>query len=241
MELYLYNLQYYIILFSIMFLFLLIIIGIFNFDYVEFGRPEYPTVSDIIARVPVATVIYGLIVSTYAFSKVLMLFFYIITKRKYKNIIVVFNIIHVTGFLLVGMIYLTKMYTLHYVIASITFGSAVVRSWFMYWSRMYYSKNTPDEYTYIDTTELNMNFMYVLSMTLLLFIMSIEIHGFCEVIFIIFVLTENVFQIFDYRNHTITFNVNPIYDPKRLTDVEFKEFKYRRLTRSIRQVEGEMS
>jgi hypothetical protein len=131
----LYVFQKWLILSGYRFLLVFIVNGLFNFDYSAEDYVAYPTFSEILATRVESKLLYGIIISIYGVSKTILLIFYIPTKRPYWIPVIVFSSIHAVGFFIIGMVDVTSMRDAH-VVASITFSTAVIRSCFLYMSRI---------------------------------------------------------------------------------------------------------
>lgn len=225
----LYKTQLWVVILSYLFFFVFIIDGLLTFDYSSVTYYEYPTFSEILATRIESTLLYGIIISLYGISKMFMLVFYISTRRPYWIPIVLFSIIHIVGFFVIGMADITSMPDPHIWVARITFTTAVFRSTFMFMSRL-------SPYSEFEPHDLRINFGYIIILVTLLIMLGFEVVGYVEWVFIVFILTENALQVLDYGNHKIVVYIDdesPVYP----IDVDnFEKIKADSLIRNVHKI-----
>lgn len=219
----LYNIQVFLVITCYVAFFIMVTDGLFRFDYTAVPYTRYPTFSEVLATNSFSAVMYGILATLYAISKGMMASFYILVQRPYGWAIVVLSYLHIVGFVSVGVANITLMKHTHYAVASLTFGSAFIKSVVLYLSRI--------DNTRMDYTEVTMNRYYLLLLFTMECLFVYRMQGFVEWILIIFILTENVFQAFDFRSHTLGMTVDDEKQPNVMSDEEFRKFRKYRLTR----------
>lgn len=221
-EISLYSSQVWIVVLSYLFFFVFIIDGLFTFDYSSVTYSEYPTFSEILATRIESTLLYGIIISLYGISKAFMLIFYICTRRPYWLQIVIFSVIHILGFFIIGMADITSMPISHVWVARITFSTAVIRSVLLFMSRLQLN-------SLFSRDDLRINFGYIIILVILFIILGFEVIGYIEWVFIVFILTENALQVLDYGEHKIVIYISN--DPYK--EVKYKSIITRPVTRRV--------
>lgn len=219
----LYNIQVFLVITCYVAFFIMVTDGLFRFDYTSVPYSRYPTFSEVLATNSFSALMYGILATLYAVSKGMMASFYIIVGRPYGWTIVVLSYLHIVGFVSVGVANITLMKDTHYAVATLTFGSAFIKSVVLHLSRA----NT----TRMDYTEISMNRYYLVLLFIMECLFAYRMQGFVEWILIIFILTENVFQAFDFRSHTLDMSVDDKQQSNTMSDAEFSKFRKYRLTR----------
>ena len=198
----LYTIQITLTVVSVLCFLFIVLYGTIMFDYSNVDYSRFPTFSEIIATITTTTAVYGTMIFLYGSMKLLAIVTYIAVESSFRWMIAVSGIVHIIGFIVVGMINVIDMPHTHFIVAAITFISGIMRSIALYAGRM--SRKSISAY------ERGLNTFYIAFLVFLALLTVIDLKGFIEWVLIIFLLMENVFQIFDFRNTFMEINVRTL-------------------------------